>query len=510
MKKNVVVILCDQLRTDFLSCYGSDFIKTPNIDQLAADGVLFERATTVSPVCGPGRACMMTGQYVSGTGVWTNDVPFKAGLEYIPERMNQNGYVTGAFGKLHHMPSKDVKGFAVACQMEEGRLAADDDFYKFLKRRHPEINTISPQKDGRFAFGLEDYYEEWIANNAVKFIEDHKDEPLFAWVSFQGPHQPYDAPAENGISTVLTPPDPIMLDFEPSCNVPKYRRASNISTPSILGMKAYRERRARYAEGVQIIDYEVGKIIAKLKELGIYKDTVIIFSTDHGCMLGDYDMYEKGAMPYKAQLEIPMIVVDADALPQGKRSDMLVSNLDIAGTALKAAEDPKPLGYSRSIVEMYNNCEIQRSVIFTEFCDSMKLVSTKKYRLAYYPFSKEHELFAIDDETTDLTLDPELQELRIELLSDIIDFVVMAKGEVYLEGHDTVPAVQVGLDEKYYNYREVAPLATPIWSERSRQSLRDHGLDADYTEFMKAREDEFVVHYGKYWRPGDSFFKKTY
>ncbi|OON95061.1 MAG: hypothetical protein ATN31_00105 [Candidatus Epulonipiscioides saccharophilum] len=91
----------------------------------------------------------------------------------------------------------------------------------------------------------------------------------------------------------------------------------------------------------------------------------------------------------------------------------------------------------------------------------MKLVSTKEYRLAYYPFSDQYELFRITDEMLDLTDRPEFIK--------IIDFVVMAKGQVYLEGHDTVPSVPKGLNEKYYNYREITPLATPLGSEKIRQ-----------------------------------------
>lgn len=188
---------------------------------------------------------------------------------------------------------------------------------------------------------------------------------------------------------------------------------------------------------------------------------------------------------------------------------MLVSNIDIGSTALSIAGDLRPLAFSRSIIEMYKNRDMQRTVVFTEFCDSMKLVSTKEYRMAYYPFSAQHELFKIDNETEDLTNKPELQELRIKLLMDIIDFTVMAKGEVYLEGHDTVPSVQKGLDEKYYNYKEVAPLATPIGSQASRQNLIKCNLDPDYNDFMQTRENEFVCHYGKYWSEGEHFYKKT-
>lgn len=127
MKNNVMVILCDQLRADFLSCYnGNSPVKTENIDLLVEDGVLFEHAVTASPVCAPGRACMMTGRYVSDHKVWTNDVPFRENIDYLPYRMKENGYACAAFGKLHHYPARDVKGFDEYWQMEENRLGDVD------------------------------------------------------------------------------------------------------------------------------------------------------------------------------------------------------------------------------------------------------------------------------------------------------------------------------------------------------------------------------------------------
>ncbi|OON95063.1 MAG: hypothetical protein ATN31_00115 [Candidatus Epulonipiscioides saccharophilum] len=510
MKKNVVVILCDQLRTDYLSCYGSNFINTPNIDKLAEEGVLFEHATTVSPVCAPGRASMMTGRYLSDHGVWTNEVPFRPGLEFLPQRMKENGYATGAFGKLHHTPAKDSKGFDIALQMEENRLGLEDDFYKFIIERYPDAKNLYNHKNGKFSGLINEHYDVWIAENALQFIENEKDKPVFAWISFQGPHPPYDIPSDNELTVKLTPPDPADPKFLPKCDVPLYRRGANLNTPEIGGIEAYRKKLAAYAEKVQLIDIQVGKIVDKLKDLGIYDDTVILFTTDHGCMLGDYSMFGKGAMPYAAQLEVPMIISNSKELPKDIRSDMLVSNLDIGATALQIAGDNRAFGFSRSMIEMYNNKTMQRTVIFTEFCDSMKLVSTKEYRLAYYPFSGQYELFRITDEMTDLTDQPEFLKLQTKLLTDIIDFVVMAKGQVYLEGHDTVPSVQKGLDEKYYNYREIAPLATPLGSEKIRENLRKNGLNADYTAFMQAREDEFVCHYGKYWSEDETFFKKSY
>ncbi len=493
--KNVMVILCDQLRYDFLSCYGSTEINTPNIDKLAQDGVLFQHATTASPVCAPGRASMMTGRYVSDHNVWTNDVPFRENMEFLPQRMKDNGYVCGAFGKLHHYPKKDSKGFDVALQMEERRLGDDDDYYQYLKALHPEIcDLYGMDSTGHFAFSLSEYYEEWIANNTMKFIAENADRPFFTWVSFQGPHGPIDAPHNNGISEKITISDPVNTAFVPPCEVPRYRKSRGDSDD----MNSQRSYREGYAELVQLIDYEVGRLIDFLKEHGKYDDTVIIFSADHGDLCGDYNMRQKGPFPYRAQLEIPMIVTNHSQLPKNEKSDMLVSNLDIAGTVLDVACDTKPLGYSRSIAAMYNDKSLQRDVIFSEFCDSMKLVTTKTHKMAYYPFTGQCELIEHDNETINLAELPEYQVMKAQLLMHIIDFMVIARG-IHIEAQDLTPMVQAGLSEKLPNYKDDLPLVFPIPAERQRDNLRRDGLDANYNEFCKDRE--IINCYGAYWDP---------
>ncbi len=493
MQKNVMVILCDQLRKDFLSCYGSTEIKTENIDKLMADGVLFTNCTTASPVCAPGRASMMTGRYVSDHNVWTNDVEFRDGVEYLPMRMKQNGYACGAFGKLHHFPGKDSKGFDVAYQMEENRLKDDDDYFQYLKALHPEAADLYARNErGHFSYPLAEYYEEWIANHAMNFIKENSATPFFTWVSFQGPHGPIDAPENNGVSTAKEISEPINPLFMPSCEVPRYRK----SRGDMFSAESQKEYREGYAELIEIIDYEIGRIIDFLKENGKYDDTVIMFSADHGDLCGDYNMRQKGPFPYNAQLEIPFIMANHPDLPKNVTSDILVSNLDIGATALELAADEKVLGYSRSISQMYCDESKQRSVIYTEFCDSMKLVSTKEMRLAYYPFTGECELIKIDDETNNLADLPEYQVMKSKLLMDIIDFMVVARG-VHIEAQDLTPKVQQGLKEKLPTYQDEIDIVFPIPSEGIRNQLRKDGLDADYNEFCK--EKNVINSYGMYW-----------
>lgn len=493
-RPNIVVILCDQLRPDFLGCYGGQGVKTPNIDSIAVDGVLFEHAVTASPVCAPGRACMMTGRYVSDNGVWTNDMPFREGIEFLPQRMNENGYRTGCFGKLHHYPAKDTKGFQVSCQMEERRLKEDDDYYKWLKKFHPDAESVFPRgKDGLFKYDERYYCERYIEEKAVEFIsEGTKDKPFLAWISFQGPHGPLTAPKSVINENEDKIPEPHDRDYNPKPDIAMYRKSMSNSR----SFEEIMEYRRQYCRRIKEIDDRVGDILKCLKENNIYKDTLIIFTTDHGDLCGDYNMWGKGPYIYAAQLEVPFLVANSGVFDKGTRSDMLVSNIDVPGTLLYAAGDKKEIGYSRSVEEMYTHKELQRKSIYSEYCDIMKVVSTKEYRFAYYPFTGQCQLVRIDNEKEDLAGNPQYESLKNKFFMEIIDFMIVSSG-VHIEAQDLVPSVQEGLEEKYRGFKDKLTLAFPIKGEVQRRNLRRDGLNDQYNEFCKTR---YVARfYSKYW-----------
>lgn len=491
MKKNVMVILCDQLRADFLSCYNPDSpVQTKNIDALSRDGMLFSHAITASPVCAPGRACMMTGRYVSDHGVWTNDVPFRDGMDYLPARMKQNGYRCGTFGKLHHFPKRDHKGFDVAWQMEENRLGEADDYLQYLKAHHDDADQVfMTDQNSQFKYPPEEYYESQIACRTMDFIAQ-SDAPFFTWVSFQGPHTPMDPPrVDYAVDQV---PAPLHPDFDPPCEVARYRK----SRTDFHTTEDTARYRLDYAKMLEFIDGKIGDLVAFLKKSGRYDDTVILFSTDHGDLCGDYNMREKGPYLYQSQLAVPLIVANHQGLSCGEHSNLLTSNLDIASTILSVAGDDKPLGFSRDIAKMVADPSYRRQTLYAEFCDSVKLICDHAYRFAYYPFSGQYELVKIEEETHDLSTDPAYLPRITGYLKEIIDYMILAKG-VQIEAQDLTPKVQQGLALKLPNYKDEIPLVFPIASEQQRDCLTRDGLDADFNEFCKSRP--ILRWYSRYW-----------
>lgn len=495
MKKNILVILCDQLRADLLSCYGCGSFKTPAIDELAEHGTLFRGAVTASPVCAPARASMMTGRYVSDHQVWTNDVPFREGMELLPERMSEMGYRTGCFGKLHHFPPRDTKGFDTAFLMEENRMGKDEDYLAWLHEKQREAEDVFPEAGGNFPYGRSMYYENWIADRAMDFMIPVEEKPFFSWISFQGPHTPLDPPEEDELNYIDKEELPYDFheEFDPPCEVAKYRKYRLDYHYSI---EDHRNYRFKYCKLIREIDHQVGRILGFLKKNGIYEDTIIIFSADHGDLCGDYGMRQKGPFLYKGQLEIPFIIANHPNLPKGTATDMPVGNLDIGATVLGAAGSERPFGQSRDIGAMYQREELRHKVIFSELCDSVKIISSPQYRLAYYPFTGECELINRNNERINLANDPAYQDVLVRMLMHVIDFMVCAKG-VRIEAQDLTPKVQHGLREKMPDFKNDIPLAFPIQNACQIENLKRAGLNYTYNEFCKTRG--VLRSYGTYW-----------
>ena len=160
-KRNIVFIMCDQLRADFLSCYGADFSPTPNLDELARNGVVFDNAITASTVCAPARAAMITGRHVSSHGAWTNNSPCNPGVEKLPERMNRAGYMTAAFGCYDHAPRSASYGYRYRRLLDGSRPGSE--YLAWLQERHPEETNAYATDNG-----LQFKYTEDAANMIAK------------------------------------------------------------------------------------------------------------------------------------------------------------------------------------------------------------------------------------------------------------------------------------------------------------------------------------------------------
>ncbi len=515
-RRNVLFILVDQMRPDFIGPYGADFIRTPNLDSLAANGVTYDNAITASTVCAPARASIVTGQFVSGHGAWTNDIPCRPGTEYLPERMRAAGYLTAAVGCYDHAPFGNPIGYQYTCIFEENRPGSR--YLEQLRKKYPEARGYA-DSDGtlHFKYPEADFYDRWSCDLATDFLEnyaktgkapdgtapDTEDAPFFLYCGFLSPHAPLTPPhgvedmvEEEKIPTLV---NSVRQDIAP---VEKYRRAflnshEDLVNPDGAVPRRMKERKA-YCELIAEVDTLVGRLIQSLKDNGLYENTTIIFSSDHGSVDNDYNVVTKGPWPYRAQLFIPLIVSNDPRTAPGTRSDCLCGNLDIGATALDIAGDSKAFGVSRSLIGLADGSVPEREVNMSEFCDACKTLVTKQYTFTYYPFTGETCLYdRINDplEMTNLGGKSEYADIERKFLMDVIDFQCLAKG-VRLEAHDLVPEIKAGLEKKHPKFLDTFDIAYPMSSWTEVERVEEAGLDPTYNEFC--RDHKIKAHYGVY------------
>ena len=517
-RRNIVLIMCDQLRPDFLGAYGADFIPTPHIDALAADGTVFDNAITASTVCAPARMSFLTGEFVSGHDAWTNTMLPRDGVEFLPERMNAAGYMTAAVGDYDHAPLEEPYGYQYR-KLETGG-GPTCDYTRELKKRYPDVPGKYPHTpDSRFLYPEEDFYDRWSADCAVEFIESYTKTgkapdgtapadagaPFFLYCGFLSPHGPLIPPAEvaGTVDPVKIPE--VIVSERPDEDIPaveRYRRRFLNPPQAFTDSPAIAEQRRRsrvlYAEMIVEIDRLVGRVVKSLKDNGIYENTTIIFTSDHGSVENDYNVLTKGPWPYKPQLFIPMIIAGDPRLKKGSHCDALCGNLDIGATALDIAGDDRAFGVSRSMLGLADGSVPEREINMSEFCDSCKTLVDKRYTFTYYPFTGVTCLFDREEDPKELVNlggRPEYRDLERKFLMHVVDFMVLAKG-VRIEAHDLNPEVTEGIAKKHPKFLDNFDIAFPLASMREVERLKEAGLSWDYNEFC--REREVKAHYGTY------------
>ena len=357
---NLLFIMPDQLRHDFLSCYGATFIQTPHIDSLAEQGVLYQRAYSPSPLCVPARASLLTGRNaiqngVTDNGQWLREDLAECGIHTWPELLSAEGYYTAAIGKMHFYPWDRHHGFQYKVAAEDKRwLHIRDDYYHFLRaggyrKYHGKDHQGYYENKGAILSKLpwSHSVDHFTGQAAVQFIQQYGNESPFAMmVGFPGPHCPYD-------------PNEAYLDEVAFDHLPKAIPAVKGNTPELQRQCIEANKRAwngvdyteftdvqkqkirhHYAASVKQIDDEVGQILNALETQNLLDNTIIMFASDHGDYLGDHGMIGKGSF-YEASIHIPLIV----RLPQAGKATVsakLVSLGDITATLLQFAGCEQP------------------------------------------------------------------------------------------------------------------------------------------------------------------------
>jgi len=357
-RPNVLIIHTDQQRIDTLGAYGNGDVRTPNIDALAADGVTFTNSFCCFPVCTPSRYSLLTGLYVHQHLGWDNHCTLPSGLETFPRILREAGYRTRAVGKMHFTPTYLDVGFEqmhLAEQHGPGRW--DDDYHRYLMARDlADRIDLMDQVDEYRTHAPPEYYDcfgavesdlpeqhhstTWIGDRAVEAIARWADGPNLLMVGFVKPHHPLDPPAP--WSRMYEPEKLSLLPGWTESPLPRdveYHRGFFDHTT--LTEPRLRRAMAMYYGTVSQIDHHVGRMIDLLKQKGLYDETLIIYTSDHGDYLGFHHLLLKGNFMYDPLVKVPLIVKFPGRTRAGEVCDALVSNVDLAPTILAVADCPR-------------------------------------------------------------------------------------------------------------------------------------------------------------------------
>ena len=345
-RPNILLLMTDQQRYDALGCAGNGLIRTPNLDALAARGVRFSNACCPTPICVASRMSFITGQRAS-VHHWVANGALPGPIPELPTMMtllHRAGYHTHGVGKMHFCGRH--YGFVRRERHEEcAELRIDSDYLMYLKAqgvrtRHPQglrdLLYYQPQTSG---IPLEHHPNEWVADRAIEALRDHvryrSSKPLFLWTSWISPHPPF-APCEP-YDSLYDPEDlPLPIHAE--------RPLATLSS-SAWGHRArldgahldpdrIRRIRALYYGLVTHVDHAVGRVLAELDAQGLRDNTMVLFFSDHGDMLGDHGLSQKN-VPYEPSVRVPMILSWPGRTDPGRVSDDLVGLTDVLPTLVE-------------------------------------------------------------------------------------------------------------------------------------------------------------------------------
>lgn len=331
-RPNVLLILPDQMRGRAMGCMGTPDVRTPHLDRLAADGILFRRTYANTPVCCPARAILLTGKYPHRNGMIANDLRLRESEVTLAEILAKQGYRTGFVGKWHLDGGPRDPGFVPPGPRRQGF-----DFWAAYECHHRHFTPIY-FRDTPDAILVPKFEPEASCDFAIEFLEAQpKDQPFFLTVQMGPPHDPYGAPQKYMRMydpAKLTLPHNWVPDSEQGQPgpLPQSQRRPDLPANPFVPTGGRLEVAAYYA-AISALDDQVGRLLDVLRQQGFEKDTIVLFTSDHGDMLGSHGLRRK-RKPYEESAGVPGIIRWPARIPRGQAVDTLFSHVDMAPTLL--------------------------------------------------------------------------------------------------------------------------------------------------------------------------------
>lgn len=420
---NVLILFADDQRADALGCSGNSYIRTPNIDQLAANGVRFSNSYVMGgphgAICAPSRAMLLSGK--SLFHVYDK----LAGVETMPAYFAKQGYRTFATGKWHNEASAFEASFQEA---ENVFLGGMSDHYLVPCQRLENGKLTKPEKKG--------YSTDLFADAAIRFLENYsvsdQKNPFFCYVAFTAPHDPR-SPRKDYIGTYPDGTVPLPGNFKAlhqfvfdDLSVRDEHLAPWPRTPEII-----QQSLSDYYALITHLDNRIGDIISMLKSKGLYENTIIVYAADNGLAIGSHGLLGKQSL-YEHSMKVPLII-KGPGVPKGQVRQAMVYLFDLYPTLAGMCGIPAPEKVDgQNLVPVINGKQnAVRSSLYTAYRNTVRAVRTDDWKMIWYPQRNYTQLFNLKAdplEISNLANAPEYQK-KLKELSGLMETWHEATGD---------------------------------------------------------------------------------
>ena len=436
-RPNILILMCDQLGARALPSYGHPLVKSPHIESIARRGVVFDNCYSSFPLCVPARLAFMTGKQCSNIGAWDNAAQLPADIPTFAHYLRVLGYRTCLSGKMHFIGPDQLHGFEERlttdiCPSDFNWTADWDDPWRTMDWFHDMKNV---KNAGIAERALQQDFDEEVAFHAVRKIFDWarepREQPFLLVTSFTHPHDPYVTPRrfwdlyrDDEIDAPRVP------YIAPQLRDPHSRRLWDQYDRGELGVTADDVLRARHAYygSISYVDELIGTVLDALTRTKMADDTVVIFCSDHGDMLGERGLWYKMSF-YDGSARIPFIMA-GPGVPRGRRVSSNCSHVDLLPTLVELAAGKDWDGYpepvdGKSLLPLFSSEDRDRiatSELFSEGVAAPYVMLRKgKYKINFVEHDPPQvfDMEADPDERVDLAKDPAYRNLTAELVAEV-------------------------------------------------------------------------------------------
>lgn len=445
---NILLLSTDQLRLDALGCYGNQIIRTPNLDKIARQGVKFSNYFVQAPQCMTSRACILTGMYPRAHGLRRYGQSLSSDCPTLAKTLSDAGYHTEMIGKTHFYWEKEEPylepsyGFH---SYQDRRLWKE---YRKTKATDEEINRlIYNKKSGLKSRPHENPMPEnatcdyWTKMKTIEFLNQYDSQkPFFMWSSFVNPHPPFNPPKRFiGIYSKDEMPEPAIGEGDlNSWQHQFYKKHWRLYEEfSLIGREGYKRIRSYYYSMITMLDEYIGEIIEALERNNLAKDTMIIFTSDHGDLMGDHGLCLKGSSHYDQIIHVPLLWYWSGHIEGGRVIDGIAEEVDLAPTFFDYASIQIPQYISGRENKHAVTCGIQgqslkpmldgvvdtiKDFAIAECYDEVwiKTLRSKKWSMSIFAGVDAGELYDMEKDPgqfNNLWFEPRYQEIRLTLVN---------------------------------------------------------------------------------------------